>query len=155
MISTVPVIDQVDEDALRGLIRWHVDSGTDGLVALGTTGEAAVMSTAERQLVLNIAAEETRGKMPLIAGTSSIKPQVVVDQTIQVNAPCVRPTTPSLVLPYTVFYLHGHTSYMYCIQTMPNYDELVLRSTSISRPQYNPSDFLTDMAIRERGVCTI
>lgn len=88
-MSTVSVIDQVDEEALRGLIRWHVDSGTDGLVALGTTGEASVMSTAERQFVLDIAAEETRDKMPLIVGTSSINPPVVVEQTVQVRP--VRP----------------------------------------------------------------
>lgn len=96
-------MDQVDEEALRGLIRWHVDSGTDGLVALGTTGEASVMSSAERELVLNIAAEETRGRMPLIAGTSSINPQVVVEQTVQVRAPCVRPTTPPLVLKWVSY----------------------------------------------------
>ena len=79
----------MDEESLRGLIRFHLDSGTDGIVALGTTGEASVLTASERQLVLDIAAEETGGEMPLMAGTSSVNPLVVIEQIQQVCAPTV------------------------------------------------------------------
>ena len=79
-----PSWEQVDEEALRGLLRWHLDSGTDGIVALGTTGEASVLSTAERQLVLDITVEEVGGKMPVVAGTSSVNPVVVIEQSLHV-----------------------------------------------------------------------
>lgn len=69
---------------MRGLLRWHMDSGTDGIVALGTTGEASVMSVAERQLVLDITVEEVGGKVPVVAGTSSVNPAVVIEQAAQV-----------------------------------------------------------------------
>lgn len=78
------MLEQIDEEALRGLLRWHLDSGTDGIVALGTTGEASVLSVAERQLVLDITVEEVGGKVPVVAGTSSVNPVVVIEQSKQV-----------------------------------------------------------------------
>lgn len=69
---------------MRGLLRWHVESGTDGIVALGTTGEASVLSHAERQRVLEITVEEAGQVLPIVAGTSSVNPQVVIEQSNQV-----------------------------------------------------------------------
>lgn len=74
----------MDEEILRDLLRWHVESGTDGIVALGTTGEASVLSSSERQRVLEITAEECLGKLPIVVGTSSVNPVVVIEQTAQV-----------------------------------------------------------------------
>ncbi|CAN0421014.1 unnamed protein product [Hapterophycus canaliculatus] len=84
LVTPMKLDGKIDEEALRGLLRWHVDSGTDGIVALGTTGEASVMSVEERQLVLDIAVEEVGGKIPLVAGTSSVNPLVVIEQSKQV-----------------------------------------------------------------------
>lgn len=74
----------MDEEALRDLLRWHIESGTDGIVALGTTGEASVLSSAERELVLDVTVQEAGGKVPIVAGTSSVNPVVVIEQSIQV-----------------------------------------------------------------------
>ena len=41
----------VDFGALRQLLEWHVDCGPAGIVALGTTGEASTLSSAERDEV--------------------------------------------------------------------------------------------------------
>lgn len=62
-----------------------MDSGTDGIVALGTTGEASVLSAAERQTILDITVEEVGGKVPVVAGTSSVNPVVVIEQAAQVR----------------------------------------------------------------------
>lgn len=61
----------VDEGKLRELINWQIESGTDGIVAVGTTGESATLSKTEHRSVLEIAIDEIKGRVPLIAGTGS------------------------------------------------------------------------------------
>ncbi|CAN0218328.1 unnamed protein product [Pylaiella littoralis] len=102
LVTPMTLDGMIDEDALRGLLRWHIDSGTDGIVALGTTGEASVMSVAERQLVLDITVEEVGGKVPVVAGTSSVNPVVVIEQAAQAaerGADAVLVVTPAYVKP--------------------------------------------------------
>ncbi len=41
----------IDEDALRRLLKWHLDSGTTGILALGTTGEANMLTHNEKVVV--------------------------------------------------------------------------------------------------------
>lgn len=73
----------IDEPALRALLEWHVESKTDGLVVLGTTGEASVMDMDERARVLEITAEVAKGKVPIVVGTGTINPKSVVKMTQQ------------------------------------------------------------------------
>ncbi|CAM9893124.1 unnamed protein product, partial [Laminaria digitata] len=102
LVTPMTLDGQVDEEALRGLLRWHIESGTDGIVPLGTTGEASVLSTAERELVLDITMEEAGGKVPIVAGTSSVNPLVVIEQSLQAaerGADAVLVVTPAYVKP--------------------------------------------------------
>jgi len=62
---------QVDEVALRALVEWHIAEGTDAIVATGTTGESATLSHAEHHDVIRIVVEQTKGRIPVIAGTGS------------------------------------------------------------------------------------
>jgi 4-hydroxy-tetrahydrodipicolinate synthase len=61
----------VDEAALRELVEWQIDSGVDGLVPCGSTGESATLSHAEHEQVISIVVEQARGRVPVIAGTGS------------------------------------------------------------------------------------
>lgn len=61
----------LDLETLGRAIDWHVEEGTDGLVVLGTTGEAATLTDAERAAVLDAALERSAGRLPVIAGTGS------------------------------------------------------------------------------------
>lgn len=61
----------VDEESLRELVNWQIESGTDGIVAVGTTGESATLSKTEHRKVLEIILDETKGRVPIIAGTGS------------------------------------------------------------------------------------
>lgn len=61
----------VDEKALRQLVQWHIDSGTHGIVPVGTTGEASTLSKAEHRSVLAIVVETVNGRIPVIAGCGS------------------------------------------------------------------------------------
>jgi 4-hydroxy-tetrahydrodipicolinate synthase len=62
---------EIDEEALRRLIEFQVENGIDGLVPCGTTGESATLSHEEHNLVIDIAIETAKGRVPVIAGTGS------------------------------------------------------------------------------------
>jgi len=73
----------VDLALLRSSLQWHVESGTDGLCILGTTGEASTLSMKEREDVLKVAVEEVKGTIPILVGTGTINPDSVKEQTLQ------------------------------------------------------------------------
>src|SRR6266852_1257792 len=61
----------VDESALRDLIEWQIQSGIDGLVPCGSTGESATLTHSEHDNVIKLTIEQTRNRVPVIAGTGS------------------------------------------------------------------------------------
>ena len=61
----------IDEGALRGFVDWQIDEGIDFVVPCGSTGEAATMSVAEHCRVVEITAEQSRGRVPVVAGAGS------------------------------------------------------------------------------------
>lgn len=61
----------LDLDALRRLIDWHIKEGTDGIVAVGTTGESPTVDWDEHNLVIKTAVEHVAGRVPVIAGTGA------------------------------------------------------------------------------------
>lgn len=63
---------QLDTESLRQLVRFNIAQGMDGLYVGGSTGEAFVQSIAERQEVLEIVAEEAKGKITLIAHVGTV-----------------------------------------------------------------------------------
>ena len=71
----------VDEAALRGLVKFQIDGGTDGLVPCGTTGESATLSHDEHNRVIDIVIEEAAGRVPVIAGTGSNSTEETVKLT--------------------------------------------------------------------------
>jgi len=62
---------RLDLDTLGAVIDWQVEQGSDGLVVLGTTGEAATLSDAERAAVLECALGRAAGRLPVVAGTGT------------------------------------------------------------------------------------
>ncbi|MHC1726358.1 MAG: 4-hydroxy-tetrahydrodipicolinate synthase [Syntrophobacteraceae bacterium] len=62
---------QVDEAAFRELIEFQIENGTRAIVPCGTTGESATLSFKEHERVVEIAVEQTRRRIPVIAGTGS------------------------------------------------------------------------------------
>lgn len=63
--------NRIDVEALRQLVRFQLDSGVSGLVACGSTGEAATLSEDEYRLVVQTVAQEVAGRVPVIAGAGS------------------------------------------------------------------------------------
>jgi 4-hydroxy-tetrahydrodipicolinate synthase len=62
---------EVDYDALGRLIDFQIDSGTQGLVPCGTTGESPTLSHHEHDQVIEYTVERAAGRVPVIAGTGS------------------------------------------------------------------------------------
>jgi 4-hydroxy-tetrahydrodipicolinate synthase len=61
----------VDEIALRDLVEWEIHSGVDGIVPCGSTGESATLTHDEHEQVIKVVVDQTRRRVPVIAGTGS------------------------------------------------------------------------------------
>jgi 4-hydroxy-tetrahydrodipicolinate synthase len=70
---------QVDEASLRKLIDFQIAGGINGIVPVGTTGEAATLDYDEHLRVIEITADHAKGRARVIAGTSSNSTREAVD----------------------------------------------------------------------------
>lgn len=61
----------VDEEALRGLVAWQLESGIDFLVPCGTTGETPTLTHDEWLRVIDVTIEVAAGRVPIVAGATS------------------------------------------------------------------------------------
>ncbi len=61
----------LDLDAFRGLIDFHIEQGTDGIVVVGTTGESPTVNVEEHELLIAEAVKHAVGRIPIIAGTGA------------------------------------------------------------------------------------
>ena len=61
----------VDEVSLKKLIEFHIEQGTDALVAVGTTGESATLDEDEHCQVIKLTVDTVAGRIPVIAGTGA------------------------------------------------------------------------------------
>ncbi|WP_290787851.1 4-hydroxy-tetrahydrodipicolinate synthase [Halomonas sp.] len=71
LATPMKVNGDIDWEALRRLVNFHLENGTDGIVAAGTTGEPTTMSFAEHFDVIRAVVEEVNGRIPVIAGTGA------------------------------------------------------------------------------------
>ena len=81
LVTPMTASGDLDWKALDGLIRWHLDSGTRGIVPTGTTGESATLSTEEHLQVIKRAVGLAAGQVPVVAGTGSNSTAEAVHQT--------------------------------------------------------------------------
>jgi 4-hydroxy-tetrahydrodipicolinate synthase len=61
----------LDFHALRRLVEFHIEQGTDAIVAVGTTGESSTLDEAEHCEVIRVVIEQVAGRIPVIAGTGA------------------------------------------------------------------------------------
>lgn len=69
----------VDYAAFSQLLEWQIDSGTDAIIACGTTGEAATLTREERTKLTALCIERVDGRIPVIVGTGSNCTQTAVE----------------------------------------------------------------------------
>ena len=76
----------VDFPALERLVEWHITEGTDGIVAVGTTGESATLDVEEHVAVVRAVVETVRGRVPVIAGTGANSTAEAIELTAEGKA---------------------------------------------------------------------
>src|ERR1041384_7293628 len=79
--NLVPFADDgsINEGELRRMINWLIEKGISGLYPNGSTGEFIRLSFEERKRVIRIVAEETRGRVPILAGAAESNLTMVLD----------------------------------------------------------------------------
>ncbi len=81
----------VDHAALRRLIDWHIEQGTDCIGVVGTTGESPTVTVQEHVEIIRVAVEHAAGRVPIMAGTGGNATHEAIELTRQaktVGADC-------------------------------------------------------------------
>jgi len=71
----------IDNDSLTRLVEFHIDSGTDAIVAVGTTGESGTLSIEEKHHVIRQVVKVVNNRIPVIAGTGESSTRGTVELT--------------------------------------------------------------------------
>jgi len=72
---------KLDEETYIKLIHFHIENGTNGLVPAGTTGESPTLSHDEHEKVIELCVKESKGKLPVFAGTGSNSTEEAISLT--------------------------------------------------------------------------
>jgi 4-hydroxy-tetrahydrodipicolinate synthase len=78
----------LDEEAFRAHVNWQIESGTRGLVPVGTTGESPTLSHDEHKKVVEWCVDEARGRVPVIAGAGSNNTEEAVELARHAEQAC-------------------------------------------------------------------
>ena len=92
----------LDNEALERLVAFHLENGTDAIVAVGTTGEASTLDHDEHCNVIRRVVELVKGRIPVIAGTGSNSTSEAIELTqcaMKAGADAVLLVTPYYVKP--------------------------------------------------------
>src|SRR3954469_25510470 len=68
----------VDYAALRKLVDWHIQQGTDCIGVVGTTGESPTVDVEEHQEIIRVSVEQARGRVPIMAGCGANSTQEAI-----------------------------------------------------------------------------
>lgn len=71
----------IDWDSFAGLLEWHVEQGTDAVVAVGTTGESATVDVAEHTSIIKFTVDTINKRIPVIAGTGANSTSEAIELT--------------------------------------------------------------------------
>src|SRR3990167_4647674 len=83
LVTPMKADGSIDFAAFKKLLYWHCEQETDGIVVLGSTGEAATVTEAERVQLIEIAVKEAAGRAPIIVGTGSNSTRHTIELTRQ------------------------------------------------------------------------
>lgn len=73
---------RIDEPGLRALVERSIAGGVDGVVACGSTGEFAALSSDERRLVVQTVVEQTAGRVPVVAQTGATSTRQSIENSL-------------------------------------------------------------------------
>jgi len=81
LVSPMLENGSLDFHALEALVEWQIESETNGIVSVGTTGESATVSVPEHLEIIKKTIDFVDGRVPVIAGTGGNSTQEAIDLT--------------------------------------------------------------------------
>lgn len=78
--------ESINETELRNQVNRQIEAGVHGLFPFGTNGEGYILCEAEKEQVLNIVVDETKGRVPVYAGTGCISTKDTIKQSQMAKA---------------------------------------------------------------------
>ena len=76
----------LDFERYRALLDWHVEQGTNAIVAVGTTGESPTVDVDEHLQLIRVTVEQIKGRIPVIAGAGANSTLEAVELTREAKA---------------------------------------------------------------------
>ena len=74
---------EVDHDILRKLVDFHVENESDGVLLLGSTSEATLLSGEEKTRIIDEALDAARGRIPALVGVSASTTRQTVENALR------------------------------------------------------------------------
>ena len=71
LVTPMKADTSLDWAALEKLVEWHITEGSNGIVAVGTTGESATLNMDEHLEVIRRVVDQVKGRVPVVAGTGA------------------------------------------------------------------------------------
>ncbi len=68
LVTPMKLDGEIDWQALKKLLDWQIESGTDAIVVAGTTGESAVLGEPEYRKLIEVSVDHVAGRCPILAG---------------------------------------------------------------------------------------
>jgi len=86
MVTPVTSEGKINVEALRKLTNYLIDGGVHGLFPVGSQGEFYALTFEEKKQIIEVVVEETRGRVPVYAGTGAITTREAVALTKMAEA---------------------------------------------------------------------
>ena len=83
LVTPMDSAGNIDWETLHKLVDWHLQEGTHGIVAVGTTGESATLDVKEHLSFIAKVVDQVNGKIPVIAGTGANSTREAIEMTIE------------------------------------------------------------------------
>ncbi len=100
MVTPVTSEGKINVEALRKLTNYLIDGGVHGLFPVGSQGEFYALTFEEKKQIIEIVVEETKGRVPVYAGTGAITTREAVALTKMAEA--AGASAVSVVTPYFI-----------------------------------------------------
>lgn len=98
LVTPMDAEGNLDWDSLTRLVDFHLQEGTNAIVAVGTTGESATLAFDEHVAVIRHVVKQVAGRIPVIAGTGANSTREAIELTAAAKEACVDACL--LVTPY-------------------------------------------------------
>lgn len=70
----------VDYNALKNIVNYNIDNGTNYLVVSGTTGESVTVTKEEKKIITNTVIESNKGRLPIVLGIGGNNTMAVIEE---------------------------------------------------------------------------